>query len=51
MSGRRSRHRERENCELERENGGECCWSEKAARDGAGPVVGTLVIDGSRNAI
>ena len=23
---------ERQNCELERENGGECCWSEEAAR-------------------
>ena len=26
-----------QNCELERENGGECCWSEEAARDGTGP--------------
>ena len=38
---------ERQNCELERENGGECCWSEKAARDGAGPVVETLAQDWS----
>ena len=37
----------RQNCELERENGGECCWSEKAARDGAGPVVETLAQDRS----
>ena len=38
---------ERQNCELERENGGECCWSEKAARDGAGTVVETLAQDWS----
>ena len=38
---------ERQNCELERENGGECCWSEKAARNGAGPVVETLAQDWS----
>ena len=46
---------ERQNCELERENGGECSWSEKAARDGVGLSGGDsgtgLVIDGSRNAI
>ena len=46
---------ERQNCELERENGGECCWSEKTARNGvwdSGGDSGTgLVIDGSRNAI
>ena len=47
MSGRRSRHRERQNCELERENGGECYWSEKAARNGAGTVVETLAQDWS----
>ena len=33
---------ERQNCELERENGGKCYWSEKAARNGAGTVVETL---------
>ena len=38
---------ERQNCELERENGGECCWSEKAARNGAGTVVETLAQDWS----
>ena len=37
----------RQNCELERENGGECCWSEEAARDGTGPVVETLAQDWS----
>ena len=36
---------ERQNCELERENGGECCWSEKTARNGAGTVVETLAQD------
>ena len=30
---------ERQNCELERENGGECDWSEQATMDGNGPVV------------
>ena len=34
------------NCELERENGGEC-WSEKTARNGAGTVVETLAQDWS----
>ena len=38
---------ERQNCELERENGGECYWSEKAARNGAGTVVETLAQDWS----
>ena len=38
---------ERQNCELECEDGGECCGSEKAARDGAGPVVETLAQDRS----
>ena len=38
---------ERQNCELERENGGECCWSEKAARNGAGSMVETLAQDWS----
>ena len=38
---------ERQNCELERENGGECCWSEKTARNGAGTVVETLAQDWS----
>ena len=38
---------ERQNCELECENGGECCWSEKAARDGIRPVVETLAQDWS----
>ena len=38
---------ERQNCELERENGGECCWSEEAARDGTGSVVETLAQDWS----
>ena len=38
---------EGENCELERENGGECCWSEKTARNGAGTVVETLAQDWS----
>ena len=38
---------ERQNRELERENGGECCWSEKAARNGAGTVVETLAQDWS----
>ena len=38
---------ERKNCELERENGGECYWSEKAARNGAGTVVETLAQDWS----
>ena len=47
MSGRRSRHRERQNCELERKNGGECCWSEKTAWIGAGTVVETLAQDWS----
>ena len=47
MSGRRSRHRERQNCKLECENGGECCWSEKTARNGAGTVVETLAQDWS----
>ena len=38
---------ERQNCEPERENGGECCWSEKAARNEAGSVVETLAQDWS----
>ena len=38
---------ERQNCELERENGGECCWSEKTARNGAGTVVENLAQDWS----
>ena len=38
---------ERQKCELERENGGECYWSEKAARNGAGTVVETLAQDWS----
>ena len=38
---------EGQNCELERENGGECCWSEKTARNGAGTVVETLAQDWS----
>ena len=38
---------ERQNCELERENGGECCWSEKTARNGDGTVVETLAQDWS----
>ena len=38
---------ERQNCELERENGGECCWSEKTTRNGAGTVVETLAQDWS----
>ena len=38
---------ERQNCELERDNGGECYWSEKAARNGAGTVVETLAQDWS----
>ena len=37
----------RQNCRLERENGGECCWSEEAARDGIEPVVETLAQDWS----
>ena len=37
---------ERQNCELECENGGEC-WGEKAARNGAGTVVETLAQDWS----
>ena len=37
----------RQNCELERENVGECCWSEKTARNGAGTVVETLAQDWS----
>ena len=37
----------RHNCELERENGGECYWSEEAARNGAGTVVETLAQDWS----
>ena len=37
----------RQNCELERENGGEFCWSEEAARDGTGSVVETLAQDWS----
>ena len=39
---------ERQNCELERENGGECCWSEKTAWNGDGTVVETLAQDWSR---
>ena len=38
---------ERQNCELECENGGECCWSEKAARNAAGTVVETMAKDWS----
>ena len=38
---------ERQNCELERENGGECCWSEKTVRNGAGTVVETMAQDWS----
>ena len=44
---------ERQNCELECENGGKRDWREEATMDGNGPVVETLaqVTDGSRNAI
>ena len=46
---------ERQNCELERENGGECCWSEKNRQewswDSGGDSGTGLVIVGSRNAI
>ena len=46
---------EGQNCELERENGGECCWSEKNRQgwswDSGGDSDTGLVIDGSRNAI
>ena len=38
---------ERQNCELERENGGKCCWSEKTAWNGDGTVVETLAQDWS----
>ena len=38
---------ERQNCELEPENGGECCWSEETAMDGTGSVVETLAQDWS----
>ena len=31
-----------QNCKLKCEDGGECCWREEAAVDGAGPVVETL---------
>ena len=33
---------QRQNCELECENGGECDWSEQAILDGGGPVVETV---------
>ena len=46
---------ERQNCELERENGGECCWGEKNRQawswDSGGDSGTGLVIAGSRNAI
>ena len=46
---------ERQNCELERENGGECCWSEEKRQewswDSGGDSGTGLVIVGSRNAI
>ena len=45
---------ERQNCELQRENGGECCWSENRQEwswDSGGDSGTGLVIDGSRNAI
>ena len=46
---------ERQNCELERENGGECYWSEKNRQewswDSGGDSGTGLVIAGSRNAI
>ena len=47
VSGRRSRPKERQNCELECEGGGERHWREEAAVDGTGPVVETLAQDGS----
>ena len=37
----------RQNSELERENGCECCWSEEATMDGNGSVVETLAQDWS----
>ena len=46
---------ERQNCELERENGGECRWSEKNLQewswDSGGDSGTGLVIVGSRNAV
>ena len=42
---------EGQNCELERENGGECCWSQEWSWDSGGDSGTGLVIVGSRNAI